>query len=175
MKPAWVEFRSPLAGDIERYLATKRALGCRFLSEDRTPRLFDRYLVDAGIATTERITGDTIDRFLASRPRQAPKGYNHLLGVVRRLCEWLVSQQVIAVLPVHAAMRPETARRLPFLFTPPLARRLLEVARALPDNNRSRYRGQTYHAIFAMLYGLGWLACGAVHRFRIRGTDSWSV
>ncbi len=127
-----------------------RALGCRFHSEDRTLRLFDRFLVDHDITMIDDITTDTIDRFLTSRPRRAPKGYNHLLGVVRRLFDWLVSQQVIAVSPVQARSRPETARRLPFLFNPPLARQLLDVARQLPDNNRSRYRGPTYHAIFAL-------------------------
>ena len=28
---------------------------------------------------------------------------------------------------------------------------------------------------YCHVVSLGWLACGAVHRFRIRGTDSWSV
>jgi site-specific recombinase XerD len=143
MTAVWSGFRSPLGGHIERYLVTKRALGCRFHSEDRTLRVFDRFLDEAGVATIEQITDEMIDRFLASRPRRAPKSYNHLLGVVRRLCDWLVSQEVIAASPVHASARRETARRLPFLFTPPLARRLLDVARALPDNNRSRYRGQS--------------------------------
>ncbi len=42
--------------------------------------------------------------------------------VPRRLFEWLVTQQVIPVSPVRVRPRPETARRLPFLFDPPLAR-----------------------------------------------------
>jgi site-specific recombinase XerD len=170
MKAGWIGFRSPLAVDIERYLATKRALGCRFLSEDRTLRVFDRFLAESPITTIDQITDETIDRFLASRPRQAPKSYNHLLGVVRRLYDWLLSQQVVAVSPVRASTRRETRRRLPFLFTPPLARRLFEVARALPDNNRSRYRGETYHAIFALLYGLG-LRVGEVSRLQLGDVD----
>src|SRR5207244_13487852 len=79
MKAAWLGFRSRLAAHIEGYLATKRALGCRFHSEDRTLRLFDRFLVDACITTIDGITADTVDRFLASRPRRAPKSHNHLL------------------------------------------------------------------------------------------------
>ena len=151
MRSAWTGFRSPLAHHIEQFVAIKRALGCRFASEDRTLRLLDRFLVDRGLTTLDDITADVIDEFLASRPRRAPKGYNHLLGVVRRLFDWLVSQQVIARSPVRTRPRPETARRLPFLVDPPLARRLLEVARQLPDSHRSRYRGPTYHAIFAVL------------------------
>ena len=170
MTTAWTGFRSPLARHIEQYVSTKRALGCRFASEDRTLRLFDRYLVDRGVTTIDRVTANLIDQFLASRPRHAPKSYNQLLGVVRRLCDWLVSQQVIVTSPVQTRPRPETARRLPFLVDPPLARRLLAVARQLPDNNRSRYRGPTYHAIFALLYGLG-LRVGEVSRLQIGDLD----
>ncbi len=169
MRSAWTGFRSPLAHHVAHYLETKRALGCRFASEERTLRLLDRFLVDGGMTTLAAVTPDRIEQFLASRPRRAPKSYNHLLGVIRRLFDWLVTQQVIDASPVHARSRPETARRLPFLFDPPLARRLLVAAR-LPDNPRSRHRGPTYHAIFAMLYGLG-LRVGEVSRLRCGDLD----
>ena len=165
MTAAWTGFRSPLAHHVVQYLETKRALGCRFASEERTLRLLDRFLVNGGMTTLDAVTPDQIEQFLASRPRRAPKSYNHLLGVIRRLFEWLVTQQVIGASPVHARARPETARRLPFLFNPPLARRLLELAARLPDNPRSRYRGPTYRAIFAVLYGLG-LRVGEVSRLQ---------
>lgn len=170
MRTAWTGFRSSLAIHVEQYLATKRALGCRFNTEDRSLRLLDRFLVEQGVTSLAAITPEHIDRFLRSRPRHAPRGYNCLLSAVRRLFDWLVSQQVIAASPVQARSRPETARRLPFLVDPPLARRLLEVARRLPDNHRSRHRGPTYHAIFALLYGLG-LRVGEVSRLRIGDVD----
>lgn len=170
MTAAWVGFRSPLSGHMERYLATKRALGCRFQSEDRTLRLLDRFLVDRGLTTVDEVTADLIDQFLASRARRAPKSHNHLLGVARRFFDWLISQQVIPTSPVKARPRPETARRLPFLVDVPLARRLLDVARQLPDNHRSQYRGPTYHAIFALLYGLG-LRVGEVSRLQVGDVD----
>ena len=170
MKAAWTGFRSPLASHIVHFLATKRALGCRFVAEDRNLRLLDRFLVDQAVASVDAITVEQIERFLASRPRPAAKGYNHLLGVVRRLFDWLITQQVIPESPVRVPPRPETARRLPFLFDPPLARRLLTVAADLPDNSRSRYRGATYHAIFALLYGLG-LRVGEVSRLQLGDVD----
>lgn len=170
MRSAWTGFRSPLARHIEQFVAIKRALGCRFASEDRTLRLLDRFLVDRGLTTVDDVTAVVIDQFLASRPRRAPKSHNHLMGVVRRLFDWLISQQIIATSPVQARPRPETARRLPFLVDVPLARRLLEVARQLPDNHRSRYRGPTYHAIFALLYGLG-LRVGEVSRLQLGDLD----
>jgi hypothetical protein len=56
MKAAWTGFRSPLASHTIHFLATKRALGCRFVAEDRNLRLFDRFLVDQGVATVDAIT-----------------------------------------------------------------------------------------------------------------------
>ena len=52
MRTVWDGFHSPLAGQIEQYLATKRALGCKFASEDRMLRLLDRFLVEQHIGST---------------------------------------------------------------------------------------------------------------------------
>jgi hypothetical protein len=43
MRSAWTGFRSPLSHYISQFVAVKRALGCRFASEDRTLRLLDRF------------------------------------------------------------------------------------------------------------------------------------
>jgi len=88
MKAAWTGFHSPLAEQIERYLAAKRALGCKFDSEERTLRLLDRFLVEQQVDSLEAISGACLDQFLDSRGRDNPGSHNHLLGVVRRLFEW---------------------------------------------------------------------------------------
>ena len=170
MKSAWTGFHSPLATGINQYLATKRALGCKFASEDRTLRLLDRYLVAHEIGSLEAITAECLDQFLASRGRVNPRGYNHLLGVVRRLFDWLVSQQVMTTSPLQARPRRETARRLPFLFEPGVIKRLLAEAALLPDNPRSPMRGATYETIFALLAALG-LRIGEVSRLQCGDVD----
>lgn len=170
MKTTVTEFHSLLADPITQYLATKRALGCRFMSEERTLRLLDRFLVSEGISDLNAVTGACLDQFLASRARVNPRSHNHLLGVVRRLFEWLVSQQVIPVSPLQATPWRETPRLLPFLFDPPLIRQLLEAAAQLPDNPRSGLRGPTYATIFALLAGLG-LRIGEVSRLQCGDVD----
>ena len=64
-----------------------------------------------------------------------------------------------------------STRRLPFLFGTAQARRLLDAAAALPDNSRARGRGQAYHAIFALCYGLG-LRAGEACGLRIGDIDN---
>lgn len=163
-------FRSPLADGIQRFLAYKRALGRRFVTEEKQLRLFDRFLVQQGLARVEHITSDLLAGFLAARPRPRPRSYNQLLGVLRRLFEWLVSQEILPASPLQARPRRQTAQRIPYLFDAAHAQRLLELAGGLPDGPRARFRGPTYRAIFALLYGLG-LRVGEVSRLRCADVD----
>jgi len=154
-KARWSGFKSPLAHGIEAFLAAKRALGRKYESDDRSLRLLDAFLVDRGIVAIEEITGELVDAFMASRPRVPPRSYNALLGVVARLFGWLVSHRMIAKTPVRSRARREVQGRLAHIFDAREARRLLDAASRLPDNPRAKLRGPTFHAIFALLYGLG--------------------
>lgn len=170
MKTAWQGFQSPLSSSITRYLATKRALGCRFDTEDRVLRLLDRYLVEQAVPSIADINAECLEQFMASRPRPEPRGYNNLLGAVRRLFDWLVDQQELSVSPLRTRPRRETARRLPFLYDQATIRRLLEFAASLPDYPRCRQRGSTYATIFALLAGLG-LRISEVSRLQCGDVD----
>lgn len=170
MRTAWCGFRSPLAGDIERYLGAKRAMGCKFASEDRTLRLLDRYLVEQRVLSIGEVTGACLEQFLASRDRVNARGFNHLLGVVRRLFDWMVDQQVLAESPLQLRPKREGVRRQPFLFDTDAIRRLLAAAALLPDNTRAPMRGPAYATMFALLAGLG-LRIGEVARLQCGDVD----
>ncbi len=170
MKTQQADFHSILDGRIEQFIAHKRALGRRYDVEEKTLRLFDRYLVDAAVTHLDQVTPVLIEAFLASRPRKRPRSYNHLLGTLRRLFDWLIGQGILDLSPVRSAPRRQTSRRIPFIFDKYTASRLLTVARELPDNPRAQMRGGAYHAIFAILYGLG-LRVGEVCRLHLRDID----
>lgn len=167
MKTRWNGFKSPLAEGITQFLASKRALGRRYETEERALQLLDRYLVAQQVTTLSAITPVLLEAFLATRSGRLARSYNHLLGVLRRLCDWLVRQGTFNQSPLRVTPRRETARRIPYLFDPATARRLLALALSLPDNPRASQRGLTYHTIFALLYGLG-LRVGEVARL-VRG------
>jgi site-specific recombinase XerD len=170
MKLRWQGFQGPIAAPIERYLTLKRALGCRFRTEERALQLLDRFLIEQGIRTIDEIAPALIEAFLASRPRPRPRSYNHLLSVVRRLFDWLVAQGELACSPVQMGPRRETSRRIPCLFNAEQARRLLDAALNLPNNSRAPLRGPTYRTMFALLYGLG-LRVGEVCRLCGKDVD----
>src|SRR5580704_3073938 len=95
MSPPRIELASPLAEPIRLFLAAKRALNRRFDTEERTLRLLDRCLVERGVVQLANVTSAVIEAFLTSRPRRRPRSYNHLLGVLRRLFDWMVDQGLL--------------------------------------------------------------------------------
>ena len=124
-------------------------------SEERELRLLDRFLFQHGVTCYEQLTSDLLDEFFATRPRGRPRSFNHLVGAVRCLLEWLVAQGTLQRSPLRPVRRRVTVQRLPFLFGPGQARQLLDAAGALPDRPKGPQRGPTYRTIFALLYGLG--------------------
>jgi len=161
---------SPLADKIAQFIEYKRVLGRRYETETFALRLFDRYLVEHRVRAIGAITPELIEAFLASRPRRRPRSFNHLLGVLHRLFDWLVARQIVARSPVSSATRRAGAARIPFIFTPEQARQLLDLALHLPDAPGTELRGPTFHAILATLYGLG-LRVGEACRLNLGDID----
>ena len=88
-----------------------------------------------------------LDDFLASRPRSRPRSFNHLLGVVRGLLDWAVTQRAAAGLAAAGPPTPRDRRRASrSCSTSPQARRLLDAAAGAagqPAGPRPRARPTT--------------------------------
>jgi site-specific recombinase XerC len=160
-----------LATAIADFLAHKRALGRKYHTEEATLRLLLAFAERHGVAEPRRLTPALLDGFVASRPRTRARGFNHLVGILGCFLDWAISQRRLQISPLHRTRRRDTDRRLPFLFDLAHARRLLEAAAALPDNPRATGRGPTYHAIFALCYGLG-LRAGEACGLRLEDLDA---
>jgi integrase len=160
-----------LAAVVADYLAHKRALGRKFDTEEATLRLLLAFAAQHGVEDMRQLTPSLLEAFVASRPRTRARSFNHLVGVTCCFLAWAVAQQRLEASPLRRTRRHETDVRLPFLFDVRLARRLLEAAAALPDNSRAVGRGPTYHAIFALCYGLG-LRAGEACGLRIGDVDA---
>jgi|GEM_PF-4270688 len=147
-------FDSPLATGIYAYVAHKRSLGLGFDGEEKLLVLLDRYLVEQGITEIAHITPEMLDNFLASRPR-APRSYNMLLAAVRKLFNWLVLHEYVAISPLRSEPKRGGTPLRPFLFDKMQVCNLLGAAARLPESPRALMRGDTYEMLFALLYGLG--------------------
>jgi len=161
----------PLVSAVADFLAHKRALGRKYQTEEATLRLLLTFADQHGAEDLGELTPCLLDEFVASRPRQRARSFNHLVGILGCFLDWAVTQQRLEASPLHRTRRRETAQRLPFLFDPVQARRLLQAAAALPDNPRATGRGLTYHCIFVLCYGLG-LRAGEACGLRLGDVDT---
>lgn len=155
----------------ERFVAHKRTLGRKYRSEELELRLLVRFAAAHHVLVLDQVTPTLLEDFLASRPRTRPRSFNHLLGTVRCLFGWAVTQALLESSPLRTPRRRVTSARIPFLFDVVQARRLLEAAAALPDNSRALQRGPTYRTIFALCYGLG-LRAGEACGLRLDDVDT---
>jgi len=160
-----------LASAVADFLAHKRALGRKYLTEEATLRLLLAFADQHQVEYLGQLTPGLLEEFVASRPRQRARSYNHLVGILGCFLDWAVTQQRMQAPRWQGARRRETDRRLPFLFDPTQARRLLQASAALPDNPRATGRGPTYYAIFALCYGLG-LRAGEACGLRLDDVDT---
>ena len=140
---------------VSAFLEHKRAIARKYISEEAELRLLVRFCSEHGIEQLEQLTAAVLDRFLASRPRSAPRSFNHLLGVIGCLLDWAVAHELLERSPLRARRRRVTQARIPFILDTGQARRLLDAAGALPDRSHAPQRGATYRTIFALCYGLG--------------------
>ena len=156
---------------VSDFLAHKRALGRKYRTEEATLRLLLACAGQHGVTHLRQLTPGLLEEFAASRPRPRARSFNHLIGNLGCFLDWAVAQQRLDASPLGVRRRRETEQRLPFLFDTAQARRLLDAAAALPDNSRAQGRGQAYHAIFALCYGLG-LRAGEACGLRIGDIDN---
>src|SRR5260370_25428099 len=148
--------KSAFAACLTDFIGYKQALNCKYRTEANVLQMFDQYLCDPRIPDCEAIDTRVIEGFLKSRPRRTAGSYNHLLGTMLIFFEWARVHKFIKHNPVKVEPRRETAKRIPYVFDLDDARRLLDLARRLPDNSRGRNRALIYETVFAMLSGLAW-------------------
>lgn len=164
------QLRSLLAGPIKAFLQYKTALGCKYRTEAAALHLLDAYIADQRVVALDHLDSRLLDAFLASRPREHARSYNHLVGTTRRFFDWAVMQGMVTRNPVIARPRRVTGQRIPYLFSLDDAKRLLEAARGMRTRPKAPHRALVYEMVFALLYGLG-LRVGEVTRLLVGDVD----
>ncbi len=160
-----------LTAAVGDFLAHKRALGRKYLTEEATLRLLLDFAAEHGVVGLRELSGPLLERFVASRPRRRARSFNHLVAVLGGFLDWTVVQGRLPATPLRRVRRRETYERLPFIFDATQVRRILDAASALPDNPRGMGRGAIHHGIFALCYGLG-LRAGEACGLRIGDVDA---
>lgn len=170
MSPRLPEPSSPIASHIVAFVRHKRALNRRYDVEDKVLRMLDGYLNAQGVTSVTEITPALLNAFFLSRPRSRPRSFNHLIGVVGRLFEWMVEHDLIDRSPVTMKPRRRGNPRPPCILDLRTAQQLIDRAAELLDQRNAPLRGPAYATIFSLLFGLG-LRVGEVAHLRWRDVD----
>lgn len=156
---------------VADFLAYKRALGRKYLTEEAALRLLVDFVHRRGITGLSGLTGPLLEEFVASRPRHRARSFNHLVIVVSGFLNWAMAQERLHACPLPPSRRRETDERLPFILDTGQARAILDAADALADNPRARNRANIHRTIFALCYGLG-LRAGEACNLRVGDVDT---
>lgn len=148
---------------VERFVTHKRAAKRVYVTEASHLRLFGRVMAESGVHDVRDLTTDAVHAFVLARRRGTPRSHNHLINLLKRFFAFSQQHELLSGMPLSLPLRRVSERRVPFIFGRPEAARLLQVAAALPDNNRAPRRGATYATIYALMYGLGLRASEAAH------------
>lgn len=82
-----------LAAALADFLAYKRALGRKYLTEEATLHLLVGFAEQHEVTDLAELTPRLLDEFVASRPRERSRSFNHLTGVTGSFLDWARAQQ----------------------------------------------------------------------------------
>jgi integrase/recombinase XerD len=92
-------FSSPLADGLSRFLAFKRAAGCRYEDEARALRRLEQFLATTLNPNDPVITLDVVRRHVARRGDESETTRAHRLSLIRQLCRFLALEQPRTAVP----------------------------------------------------------------------------
>src|SRR5487761_1400256 len=82
-----------IASTVADFLAHKRALGRKYLTEEATLRLLVADAALHDVADLHQLTPAIMDTLIAARPRPRARSFNHLVGTLGCFLDWAVVQQ----------------------------------------------------------------------------------
>jgi integrase len=159
-----------LAGAITGLVAEKRALGYKYVSEERALARFEVFCAGA-FPGLETVTRASVEAWIATARRRAvtPATVNTLVAPVRELARWLHRRGVDAyVLPTGVLEKP--ARYVPHIYTDQ------QLAALFAATDRCRYcsevpfRHLVMPVLFRTIYACG-LRCSEARLLRVGDVD----
>lgn len=163
-------FTSPLAEEIQRFLDYKRAVGCRYRSEEELLRHLDRFLVTHLAAEAPVITLEVVRAYVVHGGKRADATRGNRLCLIRELCRFLAVED-----PRHAIppSRYLGIHRRPFVqrvLTREEGKRFLAACASFPAARCSPLRGMVHGTALMLLYLAG-LRLGEALRLTIADVD----
>jgi integrase/recombinase XerD len=161
-------FASPLAADIERFLAFKRARGCAYERPEFTLLDFDQFVAGRAVTRSEVDLQGLMLAWLGAKEGRKPNTVAFEVAVIRQLCLFLRRSDPDGFVPARTlASRIDGPEFLPHIFSENEIRTLLAATSSMRVSLLQRASVRT---LILLLYCTG-LRPGEAARLRLRDVD----
>ena len=164
-----ITYVSALAPHLHRFVEEKRALGCRYRAPARLLAVFDRFLLERGVASPD-LPRALLEAWIARRPHESFRTQQARIYLVRQLCWFLIRRGFAPYLLSPHLIPKGRSSFVPYIFTREQIRRLLAAADQIEPHPLSPRRETMFPLIFRLLYGCGLRVNEALH-LQIRDVD----
>jgi integrase/recombinase XerD len=150
-----IEFISPLAPQLARFLALKRAMGYRYREEARALRELDAFLNSRLSAKEPVISLAIVHDYVARRGDESETTRGHRLTLIREVCRFLRLEDARVVVPDRGYLRIVRRKFVPRVLSREEGRRFLQACAELPAGRRSPIRSTVLGTALRILYLAG--------------------
>jgi len=148
-------FISPLASQLERFLALKRAMGYRYREEGRALRELDRFLSIRLSADDPLITLTIVHDYVARRGNESETTRGHRLTLIREVCRFLRLDDDRVIVPDRRCLPIMRRQFVPRVLSRDEGRRFLQACNQLPKGRTSALRAAVLGTALRVLYLVG--------------------
>jgi len=164
-----LQFHSAFAGELEDFLAFKRALGRSYKRAQERLRSFDEWAIDDAKEHGDVSLDRTVRRWLSRDGKRKASSIHTDLSVLRQFCLFRRRRDPASYVPSSDLGPAKKERFFPYIFSLVEIRRLLRATQSLPGPDRSLRRA-AYRALVLLLFCTG-LRPGEAVRLKIGEVD----
>jgi len=157
------DFSSPIASALERFLAFKRAAGCRYQNEAYALGRLDRFLVQHLAPVDPVISLEVIRAYVARSGHESESSRAGRLSLIRQVCRFLALEDPRTAIPGPRFLGIHRRPFVPRVLTREEGRRFLETCTTFASPHRSPLCNTILGTALGLLYLTGLRAGEALH------------
>lgn len=161
-------YRSAFGRDIEQFVAARRTLGRKYVTEECTLRAWDAFLHQQ---KAKSIDGALFHRWAESIRNLCPKTQRRNLSLVRSFLAYYAREYSLCFVPDSTTFPKAAPRRPPRLVSSAEMERLLATAGQLQNRKSNPVRSDTVQIGLMLLFCCG-LRAGELLRLKLRHYDA---
>ncbi|MEN6326028.1 MAG: tyrosine-type recombinase/integrase [Syntrophomonas sp.] len=162
-------FASPLGGLLEQYIAHRRMRGYKSAGGEEDIRQFDVYAAALPI-TTDRLTKELVEVYIARRPGEKPSTQCHRVSTVRCFGKYLVRCGMDAYVLPNGVLTVGKYGFVPYVLSTKEVTRLMGAADLLPYRACSPQRHIVMPMMLRLIYSCGLRISEAI-KLRVEDVD----